>query len=75
VLSLIVDCGERPGELLMPVVMAGEAVRAVASLLSQGGEVRVRGSIRPARSRARAGPSGSGVEVVADEIAPAGTLI
>ena len=75
VLSLVVDCGEKPGELLMPVVMAGEAARALASRLSQGLEVRACGSIRPAHSRIRAAAARAGIEVVADEITLAGARV
>jgi primosomal replication protein N len=66
VLSLVVDCGDKAGELRMPVVMAGEPARELASRLSQGVAVRARGSLRP--TRARAGAASPGVEVIADEI-------
>jgi primosomal replication protein N len=68
VLSLVVDCGERAGELRMPVMMAGERVRELASRLSQGLAVRACGSLRPILARNRAGAASLGVEVIADEI-------
>jgi primosomal replication protein N len=68
VLSLVVDCGEKAGELLMPVVMAGAPARALAARLSQGLAVRACGSLRPLHARNRAGAVRPGVEVIADEI-------
>ena len=69
VLNLVVDCGEKTGELRMPVVMAGESARTLAPRLSQGLMVRASGSLRPIHSRSRAGAASPGVEVIADEIA------
>jgi primosomal replication protein N len=51
VLSLVVDCGDRAGELQIPVVIAGEPARALASRLSQGLAVRAWGSLRPTPAR------------------------
>jgi primosomal replication protein N len=68
VLSLVVDCGEKAGELQMPVVMAGEPARTLAARLSQGLVVRACGSLRPTHARNRMGAARSGVEVIADEI-------
>jgi primosomal replication protein N len=69
VLSLVVDCGDKAGELRMPVVMAGEPARELAPQLSQGLAVRACGSLRPIHVRNRAGAASPGVEVIADEIA------
>ena len=68
VLSLVVDCGAKAGELLMPVVMTGEAARAIAARLRQGVEVRAYGSLRQTHLRIRTGTASLDVEVVADEI-------
>jgi primosomal replication protein N len=68
VLCLVVDCGEKAGELRMPVMMAGERVRELASRLSRGLAVRACGSLRPIIPRNRADAASLGVEVIADEI-------
>jgi hypothetical protein len=68
VLSMVVDCGEKAGELLMPVVMAGEPARALAVRLSRGLAVRASDSLRSTRARDRARAADPGVEVIADEI-------
>ena len=68
VLSLVVDCGAKAGELLMPVIMTGEAARAIASRLSDGVEVHVQGALRQTYLRIRNGLASLGVEVVADQI-------
>jgi primosomal replication protein N len=72
VLSVVVDCGAQVGELLMPVVMAGESARALAGHLSQGLKVRACGSLRPSAVRSRAGTAAPGVEVLADHMMLAG---
>jgi primosomal replication protein N len=68
VLSLVVDCGAKAGELRMPVVIAGESARALAHRLSTGSMVRARGSLRPVPSRQRTAGAAPVVEVIADEI-------
>mgnify|MGYP001599238636 CR=1 FL=1 len=71
VLSILVDAGEKPGELLMPVLMTGESARTIAIRLKAGVEVRIAGALRATRSHARlAGQTAgiAGVEVIADEI-------
>ncbi len=68
VLSLVVDCGTNAGELMMPVVMTGESVRAIASRLKNGVEVQIRGSLRPMQSRSRTGTTSLGIEVVTNDI-------
>jgi primosomal replication protein N len=71
VLSMVVDAGEKPGDLLMPVLMTGEPARAIGVRLKAGVEVRVAGALRATRSHGRlAAQAGSvaGVEVIADEI-------
>ena len=67
-LSVVVDCGEKAGQLLMPVVMAGELAREMAARLSQGLAVNARGALRPAPAHNRMGAGRPGVEVLADEI-------
>jgi primosomal replication protein N len=71
VLSIVVDAGEKPGELLMPVLMTGESTRTIGARLKAGVEVRVTGALRATRSHTRpAAQAGgvAGVEVIADEI-------
>ena len=68
VLSLVVDCGEKAGQLQMPVVMAGEPARALAGRLGQGLAVRACGSLRLIHARSRIGAAHPGVEVLADKI-------
>jgi primosomal replication protein N len=68
VLSLIVDCGAQPGELMIPVAMTGESVRVIASRLKDGIEVEVHGSLRRLQSRSRMSATSLGVEVVANDI-------
>jgi len=71
VLTLTVDCGAKPGEMLLPVVMTGEAARTIGALLRQGVAVRACGSLQATHGRIRAGSPASatlGVEVVADEV-------
>jgi primosomal replication protein N len=68
VLSLVVDCGEKAGELQMPVVMTGEPARALAARLRQGLAVCACGSLRPTHARDRMGAARFGLEVLADEI-------
>lgn len=75
VLSLIVDCGAQVGELMMPVVMTGDSVRAIAVRLKDGVEVEVHGSLRQLPLRSRAGATTLGVEVVANHIALVGETI
>ena len=71
VLSLTVDCGANPGEMLLPVVITGQAAREIGSRLRLGAAVRASGSLQPTLSRARAGSFNAAVhsvEVVADEV-------
>jgi primosomal replication protein N len=71
VLSLSVDCGRNAGEMLLPVVITGQAAREMGSPLRLGAAVRASGSLQPTLARARAGsfnPTFPGVEVVADEV-------
>lgn len=72
VLSLTVDCGAKAGELLLPVVMTGEAARELGSRLQRGAQVRASGSLHPTLSRRPTGssnPGALGVEVIADKVA------
>jgi primosomal replication protein N len=70
-LSMVVEAGEKPGELLMPVLMTGESARAIATRLKAGVEVRASGTLRATRRLRPAAPSAAiaEVEVIADEIA------
>ena len=68
VLSMVVDCGTKAGELMMPVVMTGESVRAIASRMKSGDAVQIQGSLRPLHSRSRTGTTSLGVEVVANDV-------
>jgi hypothetical protein len=78
VLSLTLDCGAKTGEMLLPVVITGEAARELGPRLRLGASVRASGSLRATPSRIRAGSPNaavSGVEVVADEIVLAETAL
>jgi len=45
-LRLRVDCGERTGELVMPVVMAGGEARILAEQLKVGSAIHLTGALR-----------------------------
>jgi primosomal replication protein N len=45
-LRLRVDCGERPGELVMPVIIAGDDARSLAEELRVGSTIRLTGALR-----------------------------
>ncbi|HEX3408752.1 MAG TPA: single-stranded DNA-binding protein [Candidatus Binataceae bacterium] len=68
VMSIVVDCGERAGEMRMPIVLAGEHARELTTRLKAGLSVRARGSLRPINLRQGRTSTGLGVEVVADEV-------
>jgi primosomal replication protein N len=73
VAHLIVDCGERPGELAMAVVFTGEEARTLAATFKDGQAVNVRGVLH-----ARGGTNREGglrtprFEVLAHEVTAAG---
>lgn len=69
VMSIVVDCGEQPGEMRMPVVLTGEHARELTTRLKAGFTVRARGSLRPINLRQGRSAAGLGVEVIADEVA------
>ncbi len=65
VLNFSVECA-RPGEKLsLEVVMAGEAVRAIAAELKRGSIVAVRGRLRASAAGAI---GAAGIEVIASRI-------
>jgi single-stranded DNA-binding protein len=71
-LRLQVECGAPGEELRLPVVMVGEAARATAAQLRSGQELRVAGRLRPVARSTNAGVARQSVEVLANEIRPAG---
>jgi single-stranded DNA-binding protein len=71
-LRLQVECGGPGEELSLPVVMVGETARATAAQLRSGQELRVAGRLRPVARGAQAGVARQAVEVLANEIKPAG---
>jgi single-stranded DNA-binding protein len=71
-LRLVVDCGEPGGALALAIVMTGEAARLVAPRLHSGELVRVTGTLRAVKGRGGSGIVQMGIEVVAEEITPAG---
>jgi single-stranded DNA-binding protein len=73
VAHLIVDCGERPGELAMAVVLTGEEARILAATLKDGQLVNVRGVLRVLSGTNREGGlRTSRLEVFAREVTAAG---
>jgi primosomal replication protein N len=73
-LRLRVDCGEPPRELVMPVIMAGDGVRALAEQLRTAKAIHVIGVLRVQAASPGRSAAGSALEVVAHEIrlAPSG---
>jgi primosomal replication protein N len=45
-LRLRVDCGERPGELVVPVIIAGDDARTLAEQLRAGSVISLTGALR-----------------------------
>jgi len=68
VLHLVVDCGPRAGEMMLPVVMTGEAAHGVRQELRSGSQVRVKGSLRAVRRRLKSGLFETRYEVMAAAI-------
>ncbi len=69
VMQMVVECGERPGDLPLAVIATGENARSLAATLKAGQAVTVRGALRTTGGRSR--PSvlpELRFEVVADEI-------
>ncbi len=72
VAHLIVDCGARPGELAMAVVLTGEEARTLAATLKDGQAVNVRGVLHARAATSRdGGPRTSQLEVLAREVTAA----
>lgn len=70
---LSVDCGERPGELAMAVVLTGEEARTLAASLKDGQPVNVRGVLRVLGGTNREGGVRTArLEVLAHEVTAAG---
>jgi single-stranded DNA-binding protein len=63
-----IDCGEREGELVMPVVMVGGEARSHADRLVHGQRVRLTGALRPQGGRPASGAANPALEIAADEI-------
>jgi len=66
-LRLRVDCGERTGELVVPVVMAGDDARVLAAQLKVGSAIHLTGALRLQTGRP-VGGAGSGIEIAAHTI-------
>ncbi len=72
-LRVVVECGGEGRALALEVVMIGEPARQAAHGLRTGQEIKVTGALRSvAQSDTAGGPRTRHVEVLADEIKPAG---
>jgi len=72
-LRVVVECGGEGRALALQVVMIGEQARQAAHGLRSGQEIKVSGELRSvAQSDAASGPRTRHVEVLANEIKPAG---
>ena len=63
-----IDCGEREGELVMLVVMAGGEARNQADQLARGQCIRLTGALRPRGGRLASGTDSPALEIAADVI-------
>jgi primosomal replication protein N len=70
-LRLRVDCGDHPGELVMPVIISGDEARALAGQLSAGSVVRLSGVLRVQLASPTRSAAGSVLEVAAHTIGSA----
>lgn len=69
VARMVVECGDRPGELPLTVVITGDNARSLASTLKTGQAVTVRGALRALGGSLRSKDSAALLfEVVADEV-------
>jgi len=68
VLRITVDAADRPGDLALPVVMAGEAAERLRPELKPGIAVRVKGSLKAVRRRLKSGLIETAYEVMTDSI-------
>lgn len=67
ILRLRVDCGERIGELVMPVVMAGGEARLLVEQLKVGSAIHLTGSLRVQSGRSVRGAN-IAIEIAAHTI-------
>jgi primosomal replication protein N len=67
-LRLRVDCGERRGDLVMPVIIAGDDARALAEQLRAGSIIRLTGALRVQGGGAARSTEVSVLEVAAHQI-------
>lgn len=63
-----VDCGEKAGELVLSVVMAGDRVRSLPEMTA-GRQIRAIGVMRALRGKLPGRGVQQGIEIVAEEIA------
>jgi single-stranded DNA-binding protein len=63
-----VDCGEREGELVMLIVMAGGEARDQGGRLARGQRIRLTGTLRPRGGRPATSTANSVLQIVAHEI-------
>lgn len=66
-LRLRIDCGERRGELVIPVVMAGDEARTLAEQMKVGSIIRLTGTLR-VQGGVSTRSGGSALEIAAHEI-------
>src|SRR5690348_5667914 len=69
ILRIVVDCGDAAGDLAMTVFMTGESAQRARASLKAGSQVKVAGSLKAARRRAKSGLLETGYEVMAASIA------
>jgi primosomal replication protein N len=62
-----VDCGERTGELVMPVVMAGGEARMLAEKLKAGSAIHLTGGLRH-QGGGSMGGANAAIEIAAHKI-------
>lgn len=70
ILRIMVDCAERKGELVLPVVITGEQAVQLKSRLKSGNEVRVEGTLKPVRRKLASAMVETALEVMARSISP-----
>jgi primosomal replication protein N len=68
ILHLSVDCGQRPEELVLQVVVTDDPARDLARTLAVGRHVRAVGSLKAVRRRSPATPGHPQFEVIASEV-------
>jgi primosomal replication protein N len=70
ILRLSVDCGQRPEQLVLDVVVMDDAARDLARTLAIGRHVRAVGSLKAVRRRSPASSGHLQIEVIASEVGP-----